>query len=327
MQNKKRYSLKNRDLLDKALSQFTEQPEKKTLNIYLSNLPYYDLIKGYKNTILKNKNNKFIENLSVDILYHIHWLDSSLSNLMLKYSLETEKHLKAELSKIICNYGENYTRYLEPRFYNSRNSSTLRKINEDINKNTKFKNYIEKDGCLPAWYLIQHLSFGRVVNWYSILRDDPKTQITKNFLDNPSRLALPLKDKKELFKSFLNYSLEVRNKSAHGNRILNINIQENINKNHIIKAGLSDYFKFDNKNQVVLSNIVNFIAITIILTSIPNFSMNMLNEFTSFFRVHSQEGNNVLSEINITVYKLFNIDIDDLKRLNELIINRFGLMS
>lgn len=324
MQNN-RNSLKDNELLDKAFSQFTEQPEKQVLRTYLSNLSYFDLIKGYKDTILKTEDNKFLNNLSVDILYHIHWLDLSLSNLLLKYSLETEKHLKSELSKIICNYGETPDQYLNPRFY--RNSSTIKKIRKDIDDDMdkKFSKFKERNNCLPAWYLIQYLSFGRVINWYSVLNDAHKTRITTDFLDNPSPLSLKPEYKKELFKSFLDYSLEVRNKTAHGNRVLNINIQENINKNCIENAGLSNYFKFNSSGRKVLPNIVNFIAITILLTGIPNFSMNVLNEFANFFAIHSQEETNVLSRINISIYELFDINNNDLERLKSLVEYRFGV--
>ncbi|MCP0886973.1 Abi family protein [Ligilactobacillus sp. WILCCON 0076] len=329
MQNRKQ--LNDIELLNKAFSQFANQPDKEALKVYLSNLSYFDLIKGYKKTILKTGNNKFLDNLSIDILYHIHWLDSSLSNLLLKYSLETEKHLKSELSKIICNYGESPKQYLRPTLYSNRNSSILSKLNKDICNNPnsdiaeKFEKYKEKNGCLPAWYLIQHLSFGRIINWYSILKEAPKSQITQNFMDEPSRLNLKLEDKKELFKSFLNYSLEVRNKAAHGNRILNIKIRERISKNRITSAGLSDYFKLDANGRIVLSNIVNFIAITILLTGIPIFSINALNEFINFFAINSHEETDVLSKINITIYELFDINHDDLDRLKSLVEYRFGM--
>ncbi|HJE96535.1 MAG TPA: Abi family protein [Ligilactobacillus acidipiscis] len=324
MQNK--IILNPSELISKTKGQFIEPPDDQKLALYLSNLPYYDLIKGYKKSKLKDANNQFLQNLDIDMLYQIHWLDLSLSNLLLKFSLETEKHLKSELSTVIAQYGNTPEQYLNQRYYKNTNSRTLGNIKDDIKNDMTgdFQKVKDSKGTIPSWYLIQKLSLGRIINWYSILNAYPKKQVTSNFLDMPKALHIRNEQrKKALFKKFLDYILEVRNKTAHGQRILNIDIKTELDLTLLKEAGVDKYFKLNSKKTTAISDISNFVAIIILLTNLSPFAVNVYNEFSTFFMNRKNEKNNPLNEINMDAYNLFDINEEDLTRILNLLKFRF----
>ncbi|MGO2063373.1 MAG: Abi family protein [Latilactobacillus curvatus] len=319
--------LNKQELINKTREQFTTTPTAQEVDTYLTNITYFDLIKGYKNTNLK-ENNVFIPGLTIDMVYHIHWLNLSLSNILLKCSLEVEKHIKSSMSEIIMNYGETFEEYLEPRHYKNSSSSTLSRLNKDLNDDIDnyYYNYLSKNDYVPSWLLIQHSTLGRVINWYSILKPPHKLAVAKKFLKDPID-SFNLKDeesKKQLVKSFFDYILEMRNTTAHGNRILNIIISETLQESLLKKARINQYFKHNDKG-IVISDITNFITIVILLTDIPLFAVNIVNELIFFFESNSQSGQNPMYDLGIDMYKLFNISNEDFDRLKGLLKDKFQL--
>lgn len=52
----------------------------------LSSISYYTIINGYKNSfLLSQETESFVDGTSFEDLYALHWLDTSLSNLLFKY--------------------------------------------------------------------------------------------------------------------------------------------------------------------------------------------------------------------------------------------------
>ena len=109
-------TLNQNKLIAKVRSQFLEPQSNTDVALYLQNISYYDLVKGYKNTPFKNINNQFIKGIDINTLYQIHWIDMSFGNLLLKFSLETEKHLKSVLSTIVTSFGNDPEHYLNERY-------------------------------------------------------------------------------------------------------------------------------------------------------------------------------------------------------------------
>lgn len=323
-------ALKRPELVQKVIEQFTETTDKNAVSKYLGDLPYYDLIKGYKNSQIKSADNKFIPGITIDVLYQIHWLDLSLNDLLLKYSLETEKHLKSQLIDILSGFGMKPDQYLDKRKYSSKSGVSIlsdlqHDIHDDLVNNGTYNQFCEEHGVvdLPAWFFIQHISFGRAIRLYSILKPAQKLNVANSFFP----FSANIEKKKNLLKIFLDFSLEIRNKSAHGGRLANIDFTTNINSEHalLLEKNLKLYFKID-ENNVIVPDISNFIVITFLLSNIPLFQVNMVNEFILFFETNSADDNNALSKIGMNAYSLFNIDPKDIERIkkmtNDLLINR-----
>lgn len=327
MQNKP--YLKNNELFQQIKSKLPNvNLSNEDIKRLLDNIPYQDLFKGYKNTKLKLKNGTFVRGMSLNLLYQIHWLDLSLSELLLKFSLETEKHLKAQLSNIVVNYGVDYEEYLSRFRYKNTSNKVLHKINEFIEADQD--NYFSKakeeySGCIPSWYLIHHLSLGQVINWYSILRPPAKQEIVNSFFSNDVRLTLnKSEDQKELFKSFLDYILEVRNKSAHGNKAIGLKLDTNLQNRLIEQTPFSPYFK-RNKEKIIVSDIYNFFVIVIALSGIESFSVNIINDVLYYFQYNSSREKNPLYSLGLTVYDLYNVNQDNLNKLIEFVNQKHNL--
>jgi abortive infection bacteriophage resistance protein len=322
--------LKEAELINKTIEQFISKPQRTEVKKYLENITYFDLIKGYKGTLLKNTDNNFISGLGIDSLYQIHWLDITLNDLLLKYTLETEKHLKSQLILVVSNYGDTPSQYLDKVKYSIRsNTSILYKIENDISADVegRFKEFKDRNKTddIPAWFLIQHLSLGRCIKLYSVLKPYHKLQIVKSFLESISFNRIDDNAKKQLVKTFLDFTLEVRNKAAHGNRLLNIDFQEDINgqSTSLSKLALIEYFK-KSKNGIISSDISNFIIATLILNNIPLFAINMVQEFTLFFSNNLADENNMLQGLKINAYDLFKVDKDDLHRIERFLNVQYG---
>lgn len=327
MQNKP--YLKNNELYQQAKSRLPNSNlSTGEIKKMLNNISYQDLFKGYGNTKLKLSNGTFIKGMNLNLLYQIHWLDLSLSELLIKFSLETEKHLKAQLSNIVGNYGTDYEEYLNRFRYKNTSNKVLHKINEiiEVDQDNYFsKAKKEYDGCVPSWYLIHHLSLGQVINWYSILQPPAKQEIVNSFLPNDIRLGLKKsEDQKALFKSFLDYILEVRNKSAHGNKAAGLVLNTNLQNRLIEQTPFTSYFK-RNESGVIISDLYNFFVIVIALSGLESFSVNVINDILYYFRHNSLNENNPLYSLRLTVYDLYNIDVSGLNTLISFVNQKHNL--
>ena len=70
----------------------------------LSSISYYAIINGYKNSfLLSQETESFVDGTSFEDLYTLHWLDTSLSNLLFKYILYIEQSLKTKISYLVSS--------------------------------------------------------------------------------------------------------------------------------------------------------------------------------------------------------------------------------
>ena len=320
-------TLKEFELINKFTSKMTEIPSQIEVKAYLSKITYSDFMMGYENTIVK-RNDKFISNVTIDMLYQIYWLDITLSDLLLKYTLEIEKLLKAQLLTVISKFGDTPSRYLDKRKYTSRGGA-LHKIESYMQEDRDgiFKGFLDKHEIeyIPSWFLIQHLTFGMAINLFSILKPPHKKIIIDTIFSNVIT-PLPISEKKELLRSILAFALELRNKTAHGNKLLGIKFDEDINtlKKTFTKLGIETYLKKSNKG-VIIANISNFIILILLFSNIPLFAVNMVNEFSYFFKQNSNEENNILSVLNKNTYDLLKKkkkDVDNIKKLFSILYKR-----
>lgn len=206
----------------------------------LSNMSYYTLVNGYKNTVLSVPGtDTFLPGTRFEELYVLHTIDVSIGNELLKYLLYIERSLKSKISYVVSrkygvfsdpgNYAHNDPNdYLYRGYYSNSNgarNNTLRKLTETLDGTSnpgKFQSkslthYIHRHNHVPPWILTTSITFGQAIRWYSILKPDDRLEVCNGFLD-----GTPLTDdaKKEYVKKSLDLLREFRNNIAHGSRTI-----------------------------------------------------------------------------------------------------------
>lgn len=94
----------------------------------LISISYYDLVNGYKSTLMEN--GKFKPGLSIEYLYELYLLDKSIQAFIMKYSLFIENMFKNLLAySIASSFGVDETKYLDTNNYQTYNSGVSFKDN------------------------------------------------------------------------------------------------------------------------------------------------------------------------------------------------------
>lgn len=211
--------------------------DKDFAKVSLKNFSYYGLINGYKNTFLQKAGTEnFRDGTRFEELYTLHIIDASLNSILFKYILYLEKALKSRLSYLVSEKhgvytdyqdlsGSNLNDYLCKQYYS--NSShrrlniliELKKCISKTRKNPIMLHYLNNKNHIPPWILTTNISYGLTIEWYSILRNNDKTDVCNSFIA-PGLLAE--NESKEFVKKSLELTKEYRNKIAHGNRTFSI---------------------------------------------------------------------------------------------------------
>ena len=190
----------------------------------LKRVGYYKLVNGYKKLFIDtpkdDKNGieeQFKEGTSLSELYSVYYFDKELRELMLKYILPVEVHIKSLLSlEISKKYGQdNYLRYQNFDTSRSNSNNQITKVISDIYNQIAYresdpciKHYLTEYGFIPLWVLNNVLTFGTLSNLYRILKQPDRQAISREF---------GITD--ELLIGILRYLTDIRNISAHGNRL------------------------------------------------------------------------------------------------------------
>lgn len=289
----------------------------------LQNFSYYSLYNGYKDLFLANKfPEKFKVGTTFEMLYTANWLDLSMSNILFKYSLVVEKHLKTIVSHIVArNFSIDEKRYLNKKNYSptktqrGKLSDVQKAINEARYKNSVCKYYMEKESNLPPWIAIQGISFGSALNWYSILREQQKLDVIDYFLKLTlkNRCLLGKNDKKEFLKICLGQVYEFRNLSAHGNRTFKLRLPEKQRQvsRHLNAAKIDVYYPNDNGAISSRDTLFSVIMSMLILINDDFVANNLINEIRNLLETYSDSP--IFVDSNI--YDLFEFRKDSLDLL------------
>lgn len=198
----------------------------------LSNISYYTLVNGYKNTFpIDVHTERFLSPIKFEELYTLHMLDTSLNSLLLKNILIIEHSLKSKISYIVSkNYGvytdvcdlsnQSEDDYLCRENYSinrikNRILRLLKQTLKDKQRNNIVKHYETTKNHIPPWILTTNISFGLTIKWYNILKTDDKEYVCSAFIETNQLSVL---EKKEFLAQSLKLLREYRNIIAHGNR-------------------------------------------------------------------------------------------------------------
>lgn len=206
---------------------------------------YYSIVNTYK-SIFKDKNGKYIDNVTFDEIYALFEFDKELKNTILKYCLEIENVIKSimanQISRVygvkeylkINNWDNNISDDIKENLFNKINNE----IEKDYNTHTAVTHYIDKYGFVPPFVLVKILTFGVASSYYGLLKQSDRQAIAKYF---------KISDK--LLKQILKNLTTIRNVAAHSDRLYN----------YTSKFYLS--FKLIDKEYIKSDNITNLYMI------------------------------------------------------------------
>ena len=176
----------------------------------------YFFINGYRYPFVKSRNDKtYIEGVTFEELYSLFLFDRKLRNILFKNILLIENNLKSIISyQLSKKYGYKEKEYLKPENFDTDKvkkrqvSDLISKMKRQIKNNAPVhsatKHYMDNYGYIPLWVLVKVLSFGVVVELFSILKKADQEAILNIYGIAP-----------EAFEVYLNILANYRNLCAH----------------------------------------------------------------------------------------------------------------
>ncbi|OFM49646.1 hypothetical protein HMPREF2680_09150 [Aerococcus mictus] len=292
------------------------------LDLVLKDYSYYTIINGYKELFLKDSNSEneeFKDGTKLSDLYNAHWIDTTMSNIIFKYTLLVEKRLKSQLSYMIAkNFGVDENRYLreinygQASYHKGKLSQIVKDINEKKHTDISAIHYFKEEGNLPPWIAAKSISFGNIVNWYQILREPHKDMLVRNMLVSPPNLKPEVL--KDYFFRLLQQVYQYRNNSAHGQRSFSIHLNEKYSLlySHLKAAKLDKYFDGYPKN-----GLYSIIFSILILLNDRNALNQFFIDLRDLFIVYSDKKFYIYEK---SIIELFGFPPNSLNNFGEYII-------
>ncbi|WP_314881399.1 Abi family protein [Filifactor alocis] len=215
--------------------------DEETAKRYLTQYNYYEIVNGYKECFLKQKDpDIFKDNITFDHLFSLYDLDKKIQRAVRDSTLEFEMNLKAATSYVIAEkFGVDEKVYLKRTNYKSGNfintgnttknkvyeiDQVLNKFNKITKENTQpFKHYRDKHGHIPPWILVKGATLGNMKSFFKLQKSEVKNEIISIMTGIPlSIIQSPIGEEiKNLFSDTLNLCYKFRNRASHSGRIFN----------------------------------------------------------------------------------------------------------
>lgn len=149
----------------------------------------YFFLNGYRHVFMKSKDKtRYIEGTKFEELYSLFLFDRRLRNILLKNILIVENNIKSIISyQLSKKYGYREKEYLKVSNFNT-SFESKRQVNDVIGKmkrqiktnatvHSATRHYTENYGYIPLWVLVKVLSFGIVVELFSVLKKEDQYDI------------------------------------------------------------------------------------------------------------------------------------------------------
>lgn len=197
---------------------------------------YYKIVNATSKFFTEKKHNQIIyrKNTNFGDLIDVHNFDKEIKKNLLTSMIEIERIARSIISYLfVQKYPEEYA-YLDAKNYNNENKvlilsnidnikESLKRYQQEENFNRSIQYYVEKYKSVPFWFVVNFISFGKLVNIYETLDYKLKEDIADEFQlfleENLGRKIEGYLTPKHLL-SFLNNAKEIRNISAHDNLII-----------------------------------------------------------------------------------------------------------
>ena len=149
----------------------------------------YFFLNGYRHPFMKNKDRfHYIEGTKFEEIYSLFLFDRKLRNILFKNILIVENNIKSIISyQLSKKYGFRESEYLKPSNYNNsfnykrRVNDLIGKMKRQIKNNASVhaatRHYVSNYGYIPLWVLVKVLSFGIVVELFSVLKKEDQYDI------------------------------------------------------------------------------------------------------------------------------------------------------
>ena len=149
----------------------------------------YFFISGYRHLFLKSpKDRNFIKGTTFRELYALFNFDRQVRNIVFKNLLIIENNLKSIISyQLSKKYGFREKDYLRPENFTKvpdkqrQLNDTLKKMKRQIRVNgaqhSATSHYLKNYGYIPLWVVVKVLSFGIVVELYTVMQREDQEEI------------------------------------------------------------------------------------------------------------------------------------------------------
>jgi abortive infection bacteriophage resistance protein len=294
----------------------------------LSSISYYTIINGYKKTFLQPESqDKFRDGTTFAMLYALHWIDISLSDILFKYILLIEKSLKTKVAGVVsAEFGVDARSYLD--FHNYSNydqerSSLITYLKKELaspREHTPTHYYKETKNHVPAWILVNDIDFFHAISWYRHLKGNQKTAVASQFF---TATNTSLDDKQKFLVKLTELLRAFRNQVAHGRRTFAFRSDSSLPKDFqrllpdgvVSKNNLKDSRKMHGLFAVMLT-IPLLINDRYILS-------NYEYELNTLLHPYSEKQNAKMF-LGKSMYKLFNVPEDVLDRIHKIYDFKFS---
>lgn len=194
----------------------------------LQQIGYFALIGGYKFPFKNSTTKKYRDGTTFDDIVALYKFDENLRELFLKYILRVERNIRSLLSYYFTEkFGEKQEHYLNKANYTT-NPHSEKAVNRlikmlsdmviDDGDYPYINHYRHVHKNVPLWVIINAVTLGTLSKFYSLMTDDLKTKVTKNFESVNERQL----------EQYLSVITKFRNVCAHNERLFSYQVKNDI---------------------------------------------------------------------------------------------------
>lgn len=250
---------------------------------YLLDIGYYRL--GFYWFYFQNsQDHNFNQNIDIEDIIKLYYLDIDLKNILSKYLYRIEVHFRTQVIYYVSNkYKNSPTWFIDKKIIKEKTISAFKPIYDTLKqKNKTILNHHNKyinDKFAPAWKTFEFLTFGQVFKFYQSLQDEN----LKNEIAN----IYGLRDF-SLLENYLKSIVNIRNICSHSGILFDYN------QPFGIKRIPNNKYRFKNRNQTNLNA-----SVRLILYILSKVSQNRADELETKIKdlINKSKANNVLNNI------------------------------
>ncbi|MDO5026704.1 MAG: Abi family protein [Tissierellia bacterium] len=208
----------------------------------LLNYNFYKVINGTRKYFVDAKGSyRYRDMTSFRDLEVLHEFDKEIKKFFLTSILDIERHLRSVISYVFMKFHPEAESYLNPKNFNSDTSlisantytltKTIETYREEDNYNKSIKYYSDKYDHVPFWFLVNFISFGKLVNFYQTMKEKEAYEVANSF----SRFLIENAENAQgyyistgQFESFIIALKDIRNVVAHDNLLLGYRAEEDL---------------------------------------------------------------------------------------------------
>ncbi|MBG9984691.1 Abi family protein [Aerococcaceae bacterium DSM 111022] len=273
---------------------------------YLLTNNYYNIINGYSKYFMNN-NNHYLPDATFDEISHLYFFEKEIKDLIFKFILEAENHIKYVVAyQFSKEYKDIPYAYLQTSSYSQDNILSIGYITSKFSKIIKdntysrhdnsIKHYVKKHKDVPIWVLVDYLTFGELYSFMKVLPPSLLNKIASNlcsFISEHTRITTPFTF--TILLSFMDNIRDVRNRCAHGNKLLGYKYRSNL------KYYVDVHKKYNIKNNSTKNDVYSvFIVLQCFLSKIQYAQLHnkLIKRFSRLERkLNSISVNNILNAL------------------------------